>query len=641
MLISPISFDFVNQRLRDNSTAFFGGATTVNFRSDYQDDAYSVELSDEAIAAAKASNTSVISISQGMFLYSRDEMIAEYTKNYSDRFSEAEINERVDVNGNFRISERELRNIDEMGWQKVDASILTDRQNNGGVYTAGAIEYNDSFFAQCVFSNKQERDDLFNYVVDKLRANGVDYEVAGVMNLSVLERKNGGVWEKYIAVNQGLSMAQGLTQEQIAQVSKILDGDNYLIDKISQGWNGNSNVNWHSPTVSATAATAQNTASGNTQTQNATANNQSDTALEEHIENIVNSRNVKSAYSPQKSDAKQPQLVEDAKTLREVLGIGGSGDNVKEIISALNRQIANLQNDGATKVKEILAEQNITLGENEKFALTVAKNGKIKVSNLANPVGEKISKDRLKEIENALNADEKSASALAKTLQETALKEKARNELASNNEPKLSNATALGLIQAQLGVPLSEIVGVKGFSENTPEIAAFVKQNGDLAEKILAVGVAGVAKVEAKFTFTGETLASAQSEDVTQKTEAMLKKTIAGEIELYFENLRKAKMAATNDLIYDEFEVEIDAQGKVKVIGGKMLDGTEAKGRMKDLIAGFLPEGGEDMLSTFVKMKMDQQAAETGENINDLTHSVRFRASKQAAKMEFTLMKRE
>jgi len=170
----------------------------------------------------------------------------------------------------------------------------------------------------------------------------------------------------------------------------------------------------------------------------------------------------------------------DLSQVGRMLGIKDSNPKIDDIVSILKNKSESTQSEKDSLTKQLLSAQGISLSEKDNIALFVGEDGSIIVSAME---GSNISESRINEIQDAINSDPEGASKLAELLKKDSAYRTALTDAEAGTNV-FSGTTTQALVEAELGLSLSEAIvnghfdmtneTVRRFTQENPEITALL-----------------------------------------------------------------------------------------------------------------------------------------------------------------------
>lgn len=446
-------------------------SSEVNYEK-WSQDAYELDISDES----KTYNFSQRKIS------SDNQMLGIYNKQ----------RENVDRNVSIDLSGR-MPGVDDWGYRHyIDGN--GDQQLGDTLFVGGVS-----------FGSEEERQELVNYMLEKLDSAGIDFDVIGKMSLTFTSKvDNPRTTDDFmLEINNAFGVGNyGINAQQQQKVMEVLKDDKHIIESLRAGhdlWTANQGF-YH---IDIPAEAGQNP--------------QGDAASGYQA--------IQHNNSPE-STAPDRALISDASSLGSLLGIKDKGADITSIITALHDKIDKLKSSGAEVVDSILSEQNIKLEADEQFSMSVNNKGEIMVSALE---GSEMSEQRLEQIQYALNSHSRLTPKLTNILNKNSAYEQALSELSnSDSEIELSDSTTLAIVEAEIGMPLNQALNKDdSFDTSNSSVKDFITDNPSLAKRIQNMDNISSNGTQASLTYTGDSLVSSQSESLTVSFEKDLQSSIS------------------------------------------------------------------------------------------------------------------
>ena len=297
-----------------------------------------------------------------------------------------------------------------------------------------------------------------------------------------------------------------------------------------------------------------------------------------------------------KSNASTIRLgVSDVKGL---LGLNCEG-GVDEIVSTLLAKISSLKEESSELVNNILAEQGLSLGEDEKVDIGVAEDGTVTVTSQESGVQ---AKKRATELQEALNNDPDKAKELASSLQELEVNQTAMTELST--EEGLTKNTAFKLFKImpdnaakrELSTVFEGVEGVDGIElDNSIESMTF-SDSGFISDNI-------------------DTTITHMKRDIQEE--------VMGAMEEYNEE-SDVSPAAPPDMYLRSFEAILDDEGNIEVTGGVNGENSELNGRLKRIAEKLLDQDKLSSKFEAISTLLIEQHGYEHNDTDEFEHSVKI-----------------
>ena len=290
-------------------------------------------------------------------------------------------------------------------------------------------------------------------------------------------------------------------------------------------------------------------------------------------ENVAPGTEVASAKVVEKEKSSTRTIIRDNGNIRNLLGLNaGQDEDIGTLLSDLTSKIKSLKESVSTQINDILAEQGLSLGEEEKVDIGVDEDGTITVT--ANEDGAE-ARSRAEELQEALNSNSDTANELADSLQELDINQTALTELATNHG--LSNTTAQRLYK------------ILPDSETKKQLSALFEGDDDIAETEFS-------QETKSFTISnGEIInddidATLSHLDNTVQYDVMTELMRYNELSYDKETGELISPEAPPDMKIQSYEAILDAEGNIEVIGGLNGEGNELNGRLKGIAEKILDQ---------------------------------------------------
>ncbi len=298
-------------------------------------------------------------------------------------------------------------------------------------------------------------------------------------------------------------------------------------------------------------------------------------------ENVAPGTEVASAKVVEQEKSSTRTIIRDNGNIRDLLGLNtGRDEDLSTLLSDLTTKIKSLNEGVSTQINDILAEQGMTLGEDEKVDIGVAEDGTITVT--ANEGGTE-ARARAEKLQEALNSNSDTANELAGSLQELDINQTALTELVTDHG--LSNDTAHRLYK------------ILPDSETKKQLSAFFEGDDDIAETEFS-------QETKSFTISNGAIinddidATLAHLDRTAQFSVMTELMRYNEVSYDDETGELLSPEAPPDMRIQSYEAILDEEGNIEVIGGLNGEGNELNGRLKGIAEKILDQ---DALGTSFK----------------------------------------
>ena len=396
----------------------------------------------------------------------------------------------------------------------------------------------DFAFTRCMFDNREERDELFNYIKDKLSANIEGFSGMAGMRFDLAYEEVGGKIKHKLKVESANGEEFDRLAEEVLSESTYIE-DAFIDERMSNAikycsnyqtvlgayydmhereeldldffsrkggsirhyspetesnresieiskkiWNIAKNASNkeieeymnHSkdvekcrikdaPEEKSIFSNPYNPAGYRSYASNSEESERVSTVLSD-TENVAPGTEVASAKVVEQEKFSTRTIIRDNGNMRDLLGLNaGMDEDLSTLLSDLTTKIKSLKEGVSTQINDILAEQGMTLGEDEKVDIGVAEDGTITVT--ANEGGTE-ARARAEKLQEALNSNSDTANELAGSLQELDINQTALTELVTDHG--LSNDTAHRLYK------------ILPDSETKKQLSALFEGDDDIAE---------------------------------------------------------------------------------------------------------------------------------------------------------------
>ncbi len=298
------------------------------------------------------------------------------------------------------------------------------------------------------------------------------------------------------------------------------------------------------------------------------------------------------------------QVIRDTGNIGDLLGLK-TGSDLNSLISNLLKKVDKLKEAASTQVNDILAEQGMSVGDEDKVDIGVAEDGTITVTSIE---GGKDGEALAAKLQEALNKDPEKAKELADSLQELDVNQTALTELTTQKgltigtAYKLFNMMPDNADKDELSGLFDNIEGIDDISDNV---------------------VAGIAFSAGDFV----------SDDI-ETTLPILEKTIQEMVMDGMEGYNDEKdepgisgingPSVTPDMYIQSFEAILDADGNLEVTGGVNGEGEELTERLKTIAGKILnTEKIGAQYETISSLLLEQHSYEDGDT-DEFEHSVKI-----------------
>lgn len=300
-----------------------------------------------------------------------------------------------------------------------------------------------------------------------------------------------------------------------------------------------------------------------------------------NTEDIAPGTEVATAKIEKFDESKTNSIIRDNGNMRDLLGLNaGMDEDLSTLLSDLTTKIKSLNEGVSTQINDILAEQGMTLGEDEKVDIGVAEDGTITVT--ANEGGTE-ARARAEKLQEALNSNSDTANELAGSLQELDINQTALTELVTDHG--LSNDTAHRLYK------------ILPDSETKKQLSALFEGDEDIAETEFS-------QETKAFTISNGAIinddidATLAHLDRTAQFSVMTELMRYNEVSYDDETGELLSPEAPPDMRIQSYEAILDEEGNIEVIGGLNGEGNELNGRLKGIAEKILDQ---DALGTSFK----------------------------------------
>ncbi len=293
----------------------------------------------------------------------------------------------------------------------------------------------------------------------------------------------------------------------------------------------------------------------------------------------------------------------DTGNIGNLLGLKTRSD-LNSLISSQLKKVDKLKEPASTQVNDILAEQGMSIGDEDKVDIGVAEDGTITVTSIE---GGKDGEALAAKLQEALNNDPEKAKELADSLQELDVNQTALTELTTKDGLTIGTAYKLyemmpdNADKEELSGLFEDIDGIDDISDNV--VAGITFSAGDFVSN----------DIETTLPILEKTIQEMVMDGMTGYNDENDKPGISG----------INGPPVTPDMYIQSFEAILDADGNLEVTGGVNGEGEELTERLKT-IAGkiFNTEKIGTQYETISSLLLEQHSYEDGDT-DEFEHSVK------------------
>ena len=339
------------------------------------------------------------------------------------------------------------------------------------------------------------------------------------------------------------------------------------------------------------------------QSQNTTESKLVSTVLD-NTEDVAPGTEVATAQVVDTAGGSLKQVIRDTGNIGDLLGLK-TGSDLNSLIFNLLRKVEKLKEVASTQINDILAEQGMTVGDEDKVDIGVAEDGTITVTSIE---GGKEGESLATKLQEALNKDPEKASELADSLQELDVNQTALTELTTKDGLTIGT-----------GYKLFKMMTDNADKDKVASIFADIAGIDDIDNDV----VAGIA-------FCAGTFISDDIETTLPILEKTIQEMVMDGMEGYNDEKDEPGISeingpsATPDMYIQSFEAIIDADGKIEVTDGVNGEGEKLTERLKTIAGKILNTGKIGaQYETISSLLLEQHNYEDGD-IDEYEHSVKI-----------------
>ncbi len=293
----------------------------------------------------------------------------------------------------------------------------------------------------------------------------------------------------------------------------------------------------------------------------------------------------------------------DTGNIGNLLGLK-NGSDLNSLISSQLKKVDKLKEAASTQVNDILAEQGMSIGDEDKVEIGVAEDGTITVTSLE---GGKDGEALAAKLQEALNKDPEKAKELADSLQELDVNQTALTELTTKGGLTIGTAYKLyemmpdNADKEELSGLFDDIDGIDDISDNV--VAGIAFSAGDFVSDDIETTLPILEKTIQEMVMDGMT-------GYNDENDKMGVSGINGP-------------PVTPDMYIQSFEAILDADGNLEVTGGVNGEGEELTERLKTIAGKILnTEKIGAQYETISSLLLEQHSYEDGDT-DEFEHSVK------------------
>ncbi len=293
----------------------------------------------------------------------------------------------------------------------------------------------------------------------------------------------------------------------------------------------------------------------------------------------------------------------DTGNIGNLLGLK-NGSDLNSLISSQLKKIDKLKEAASTQVNDILAEQGMSIGDEDKVDIGVAEDGTITVTSIE---GGKDGEALAAKLQEALNKDPEKAKELADSLQELDV-----------NQTALTELTTKGGLTIGTAYKLYEMMPDNAGKEELSGLFDDIDGIDDISDNV----VAGIA-------FSAGDFVSDDIETTLPILEKTIQEMVMDGMTGYNDENDKMGVSGINgppvtpDMYIQSFEAILDADGNLEVTGGVNREGEELTERLKTIAGKILnTEKIGAQYETISSLLLEQHSYEDGDT-DEFEHSVK------------------
>ncbi len=293
----------------------------------------------------------------------------------------------------------------------------------------------------------------------------------------------------------------------------------------------------------------------------------------------------------------------DTGNIGNLLGLK-TGSDLNSLISSQLKKVDKLKEAASTQVNDILAEQGMSIGDEDKVDIGVAEDGTITVTSIE---GGKDGEALAAKLQEALNNDPEKAKELADSLQELDVNQTALTELTTKDGLTIGTAYKLyemmpdNADKEELSGLFEDIDGIDDISDNV--VAGITFSAGDFVSNDIETTLPILEKTIQEMVMDGMTGYNDEN------------------AELGISEINGPPV--TPDMYIQSFEAILDADGNLEVTGGINGEGEELTERLKTIAGKILnTEKIGAQYETISSLLLEQHSYEDGDT-DEFEHSVK------------------